>query len=124
MNHSHLITPDEYILKTHLGFSWKDRFRGMPEYQRYQSYIDNINEVKEFKGIRHEEYVKEAGLEKIMQSIDVCQKIALSHSHMFIVDWKSRYLNLELQQLVKKKPKYLKNIDYSKFLGSEYGGVL
>ena len=110
------ITPEDYILKTRLPFSWQNRFMGMSEYQRYQGYINNMNEVNEFRGINHDEYVKEHGVEKIKQSIETSLKIALSHSHEFIVGWKNQYINLELKQLVKKKPKHLKKIDYKEHL--------
>ena len=86
-----MIKPEDYILKEHLGFNWKGRLKGN-EYEYYREYKDADNYVEQ----KDKDYWK------------------LVYSHLFIRDFSNHYIDLPLSKFVKKKPKRLKNINYSK----------
>ena len=85
--------PEDYILKEHLGFNWKNRLNGN-EYDCYMSYKNADNYVEQ-KDINYWKLV---------------------YSHLFIRDFSNHYINLPLSKFVKKKPKRLKHIDYLKHI--------
>ena len=110
------ITPEDYILKDTPPYSMGSmRWRLANELQNLLS--DYIRHVDEYKSIKFDMdyYIKEWGLEKVNSQLNLHNVMRLSISHEFIDSWRE-VGGVTLEQLVKRKPKWLKSIDYSKFV--------
>jgi hypothetical protein len=110
------ITPEDYILKDNPPYSIGSmRWRLANELHVLLS--DYIRHVDEYKSIKFDMdyYIKEWGLEKVNSQLNLHNVMRLSISHEFIDSWRE-VGDVTLEQLVKRKPKWLKSIDYSKFV--------